>query len=61
MNGTVLSYNMEQDAGVIRGDDGSNYIFGWKDWLSRLIQPEAGHVVSFTAAGSTAVKISINK
>lgn len=59
MKGTVLDYSIQNNAGVIKGDDGFRYTFSGSDWHLDAI-PKPGISVDFEIHGTNAIGIYIN-
>jgi len=57
MDGTIVTYAADEGTGVINAHDGKSYHFAIADWPYPKIIPEAGLMVTFEPAGTTALKI----
>jgi hypothetical protein len=58
MDGSVLNFDVESDAGIIRASDGKRYRFRSKDWSSAGA-PEAGDIVDFEPVDGEATEIFV--
>ena len=61
INGTIVSYSMESDTGVIAGEDGKMYTFTWSEWSYRHVTVEAGLSVSFEPSELKALKVFLRR
>ena len=57
MKGRVLNYSIQENSGVISGDDGERYAFAGTEW-KETEPPLRGAYVDFEAQGADAVEIS---
>ena len=56
MQGQILDFSIQNNSGVISGEDGSRYTFNGEDWREN-ISPVRGMKVDFTIDGSHALEI----
>ena len=56
MKGRVLSYSIQENRGVISGDDGARYVFVGSEW-NEPEAPQRGAYVDFEIRDSDAVEI----
>lgn len=59
MKGTVLDYSVQNNTGIINGNDGLRYTFIGSEWYIDSI-PEPGMSVDFVIHGTNAIDIYIN-
>ena len=56
MQGQILNYSVQTNAGVITGDDGNRYTFAGSEWKENAL-PAHGMRVDFEVRGATAVSV----
>ena len=56
MQGQILDYSVQTNAGVITGEDGNRYTFAGSDWKESAL-PARGMRVDFEVHGATAVSV----
>ena len=56
MQGQILEYSVQTNAGVITGDDGNRYTFAGSEWKESAL-PARGMRVDFEVHGATAVSV----
>ncbi len=56
MNGRILDYSIQDNTGVISGDDGSRYYFTGSQWKEAVV-PARGMMVDFEVDGANAIGI----
>lgn len=56
MKGQVLDFSIQENSGMISGEDGSRYTFAGSEWRENF-PPTRGMTVDFEAQGGNAVAI----